>query len=255
VAFPGKRPVAQYLLVPQFFRDMVAGASQKPRQRRMAKKQVEQQQQSAPKNQRRFRMRPIEVSDAETIADWYQQIEDVSIFDRQMPLPINNTEVVTLIKSLVADQEKEKCRWFIAETMEGKTVGMAGLELINMLHGNAIMPVFIAEPWRRSGVGIRMAGMVIDFAFKQLRLHRVATVYRDDNAASNELVSRLGFKTEGTSRQSWFSHGQYFDLRNVGLLVDEWEQTRLKLRAELSPDISVELGPRPSVVWSWPGRN
>ena len=81
-------------------------------------------------------MRPIEVSDADTVADWYQQIEDVSIFDRQAPLPINHTDVVSLIKSLFTDQEKEKCRWFIAETNVGKTIGIAGLDGIKLLHGH-----------------------------------------------------------------------------------------------------------------------
>lgn len=221
----------------------------------MAVKQARQQRQSTSKNQRRFRMRPIEVLDADVVAGWYQQIEDVSIFDRQLPLPINHSEVIALVKSLAADQEKEKCRWFIAETIEGEAVGMAGLEAINLLHGNAIMPVFIAEPWRRSGVGIRMACLIIDLAFKQLRLHRVATLYRADNAASNALLSRLGFKQEGISRQSWFSQGQYFDQLNVGVLENEWEQVRLKLRAELSPAVTVELGPRPSTIWSWPGQD
>ena len=221
----------------------------------MAVKQARQQRQSTSKNQRRFRMRPIEVLDADIVAGWYQKIEDVSIFDRQVPLPINHSDVIALVKSLAADQEKEKCRWFIAETIEGEAVGMAGLEAINLLHGNAIMPVFIAEPWRRSGVGIRMAGVIIDLAFKQLRLHRVATLYRADNAASNVLLSRLGFKQEGISRQSWFGQGQYFDLLNVGVLADEWEQVRLKLRAELNPAVTVELGPKPSAIWSWPGQD
>lgn len=219
----------------------------------MAVKQAKRQNQSIPNNQQRFIMRPIEVADADTIADWYQQVEDISIFDRQLPLPINHAEVVAQVKSLIADQEKEKCRWFLAESVEGTAVGMAGLEAINMLHGSAILPVFIAEPWRRSGVGIRIACMMIDLAFKQLRLHRVATIYRADNAATDALVGRIGFKREGTSRQSWFSHGQYFDLVNVGVLVDEWEKIRVKLRAELSPTITVELGPRSSAVWSWPG--
>ena len=221
----------------------------------MADKQARSQHQSSSKNQHSFRMRPMEVSDADTIADWYQQIEDVSIFDRLVPLPINHADLVALVKSLVADQEKEKCRWFVTETTEGTAVGMAGLESINLLHGNAILPIFIAESWRRSGVGIRMAGMMIDLAFKQLRLHRVATLYRVDNAASRELVTRLGFTEEGFSRQSWFSQGQYFDLVNIGLLVDEWEQIRVQLRAELDSAVTVELGPRPSEIWSWPGQN
>ena len=220
----------------------------------MAVKEAKQQQ-STSKDRRRFRMRPIEISDADIVSDWYQRIEDVSIFDRHMPLPINHTEVISLVESLAADQEKEKCRWFIAETIDGEAVGMAGLEAISMLHGNAIMPVFIAEPWRRSGVGIRMACMTIDLAFKQLRLHRITTIYRADNTASDALLSRLGFKQEGTSRQSWFSQGKYFDLLNVGLLEDEWEKVRLKLRAELSPTVTVELGPRPSAIWSWPGED
>lgn len=220
----------------------------------MAVEQPRQGQQNCATQQRCFRMRPVEESDADIVADWYQQIEDVSIFDRQVPLPINHADAVTLVKSLVADQEKEKCRWFMADATDGTVVGMVALEAISMLHGNAIMPVFIARPWRRSGVGIRMAGMLIDLAFKQLRLHRVSTVYRADNAASAALLERLGFKPEGIARQSWFSQGKYFDLVNVGVLVDEWEQIRLKLRAELSPDVIVELGAGPAETWSWPGQ-
>jgi RimJ/RimL family protein N-acetyltransferase len=195
----------------------------------------------------------MEVSDADIMADWYQQIDSISIFDRQVPVPINQAEVTTLVKSLVANQEKEKCSWFIVESLEGRAVGMAALEAINMLHGNAILPVFIAKPWRRSGVGIRVAGMMIDIAFKQLRLHRVYTIYRADNAATDTLVGRLGFSQEGISRQSWFSHGQYYDLINVGILVDEWEQIRLRLRAELNSAVTVELGPGNSEAWCWPG--
>ncbi len=219
----------------------------------MAIKRVEQE--SIPNNQRSFRMRPIDVSDADIVADWFQQIEDVSIFDRQLPLPVNHADVVTQINSMIKDQEKDKCRWFMTETMEGTAVGLAGLEAINMLHGNAILPVFIGEPWRRTGVGIRIASMMIDLAFKQLRLHRVATFYRADNVATHALVSRLGFKQEGISRQSWFNQGKFFDLKNVSVLVDEWEQIRTKLRSELSPEVNVELGPRPSAVWSWPGKD
>jgi len=56
-----------------------------------------------------FRMRPMEISDATALADWYQQIEDISIFDRQIPVPINHAEVVRLAETIVSDREKEKC--------------------------------------------------------------------------------------------------------------------------------------------------
>lgn len=192
------------------------------------------------------------MEDADSVADWYLQIEDASIFDRQIPIPINRAEVIKLCRSLVTDRDKEKCSWFITETIEGEAIAMTGLESINMLHGHAILPCFVAEPWRRTGIGIRMACMMIDLAFKQLRLHRVATFYRSDNSGSEALLSRLGFKQEGISRQSWFSHGEYLDLVNVGILKQEWNQTRTLLQADLNPAITVELGPRPSSLWCWP---
>ncbi|ASJ71449.1 GNAT family N-acetyltransferase [Granulosicoccus antarcticus] len=212
-----------------------------------------QPEQNVSENQQLVRMRPIEISDADIVADWFQHLEDVSIFDRQLPLPINHTDVLSLIKSLVSDQKKQKCRWFIAESTDGTAIGMTGLEGINLLHGHAILPLFITEPCRRSGIGIRMACMMIDLAFKQLRLHRVSTIYRADNGPSAALLDRLGFKQEGVARQSWFSHGQYFDLMNVGLLLDEWEQARPALRTMLSNKVIVELGPRSSTEWRWPG--
>ncbi|MDC0434598.1 GNAT family N-acetyltransferase [bacterium] len=221
----------------------------------MALSRINRDERSLSDNQDSFRMRPIELSDSDVVATWYQQLDDVSIYDRQTPLPLNHTDVASLIVSLIRDQEDKKCRWFITENTDGVPVGMAGLENINLLHGHAIMPVFIAEPWRRSGIGIRMACMIIDLAFKQLRLNRVSTVYRVDNIASEILLDRLGFTREGTSRQCWYSKGQYFDLINAAVLVNEWNQIRCRLLTELCPDIIVELGPRPSDDWCWPGRS
>ncbi|MFT7212399.1 MAG: RimJ/RimL family protein N-acetyltransferase [Granulosicoccus sp.] len=201
-----------------------------------------------------FNMRPIEITDANSIADWFQQLEDISIFDRQLPLPQNHTEVTTLVESLITDQEKEKCKWFITENKDGTAVGVTGLENINMLHGHATLPMFIAAPWRRSGLGVRMASMMIDLAFKQLRLHRIATMHRADNAPSQALLSRLGFKQEGIARQSWFAQGNHFDLINAGLLKEDWLKVRIQLLQELSHSVVVNLGPNASTDWCWPGR-
>lgn len=201
----------------------------------------------------KFCMRPMEISDATTVADWYLQIEDISIFDRQVPLPINHTEVVRLVETIVSDREKEKSMWFMVDTQDGDAVGMTGLETINSLHGSAILPVFVAEQWRGTGIGIRMVCMILDLAFRQLRLHRVATVFRADNEASRVIATRCGFTHEGVSREAWFNQGKHFDLVNVGLLADEWEKTRLELESALDSAVTLELGPRPTDAWIWPG--
>lgn len=220
----------------------------------MADKSAEESQHTAGTRQCDYMMRPIEMSDADTVAHWFQQIEDVSIFDRQIPIPINHADVVELFRSLLSEPKRKSCRWFITEDQDGSAVGMTGLEQINALHGNAVLPLFVATPWRRTGVGIRMASMMIDLAFKQLRLHRVATLYRADNAASDALLGRLGFTIEGTARQSWFNNGQHYDLHNAGILCNEWNQTRPLLSKMLSKDVTVTLGPNPASSWCWPSK-
>jgi RimJ/RimL family protein N-acetyltransferase len=99
-----------------------------------------------------------------------------------------------------------------------------------------------------------MASMMIDLAFKQLRLHRIATMHRADNAPSQALLSRLGFKQEGIARQSWFAQGNHFDLINAGLLKEDWLKVRIQLLQELSHSVVVRLGPNASTDWCWPGR-
>ena len=201
---------------------------------------------------RQIEMRPMEVGDSNVIAEWYRQIEDVSVFDRQTPVPVNGIEVTRIVEGIVADQKKEKCYWLIAQDEAGDGVGMIGLEMINQQHGNAILPLFIAPAWRRSGVGIRMAAMMLDIAFLQLRLHRVGTVYRADNRASDGLIKRLGFQHEGISRQAWYHQGNFLDLVNVGLLHSEWKDIRDSLREELDDSILVALGSRATDSWCWP---
>ena len=208
-----------------------------------------QQMEKQPLN---FIMRPVELADAVTLADWYQQVEDISIFDRQTPVPVNGTEVSKIVDTIIADQKSQKCCWYIAQTDQGEPAGMCGLELINPLHGNAILPLFVAEPWRRTGLGIRMGCMMVDLAFKQLRLHRVSTLYRADNTATEGLIERCGFRKEGISRQAWYSNGTYHDIVNVGIIADEWETHRLKLADSLDHSVTLSLGPRPSGQWTWP---
>jgi len=212
----------------------------------------EHKSQPSPNFNHHFLMRPMELGDAETMADWYQQVEDVSIFDRQSPVPLNAVEVSNIVENIIADQRKERCVWYVVENEQGTLVAMSGLEMINSLHGNAIIPAFVAADWRRTGVGIRMCCMMLDLAFRQLRLHRIGSLYRSDNGATAALIERCGLKKEGVSRQAWFSNGRYHDLVNVGILADEWESTRLELLGSLNPAVTVSLGPRPSDQWVWP---
>jgi [ribosomal protein S5]-alanine N-acetyltransferase len=63
---------------------------------------------------------------------------------------------------------------------------------------------------------------VIASGFNDLGLHRIEANPLHHNAASVNLLHKLGFMLEGTLRQRCVFRGDYFDQLYFGLLVDEW---------------------------------
>ena len=200
----------------------------------------------------RFRLRPLEKSDLETVTPWFQDIEDLARFDRTSRIPLNLAQTEENWSDVFsASAGGSKC-WFVAESHSGQVVGMSGLEAISPINRDAIVAMFVDKPVRRLGVGIRATALVVDFAFRQLGLNRLTSYYRADNANSRDLVAKLGCKIEGTMRQAWFADGRFHDMVVVGVLKQDWEQQRPKLAQELTADTVVSFGQNPSVSWSWP---
>ena len=65
----------------------------------------------------------------------------------------------------------------------------------------------------REGRGLMHEALsaTIDYAFRELRLHRVMANYRPENARSARLLARLGFVPEGFAREYLFIDGAWRD--------------------------------------------
>ena len=66
---------------------------------------------------------------------------------------------------------------------------------------------------RHEGRGLMSEALraTLDFAFGELRLHRVMANYRPENERSGRLLERLGFEREGYARQYLFIDGAWRD--------------------------------------------
>ena len=198
---------------------------------------------------RLFRLRPLEKADLETVAQWFQDVHDLALFDRTSRIPLNMMQTGQLWEDALSDAHHcEKC-WFIIESDSGESVGMIGLEAISQVNRDAVIPVFIDKSVRRHGVAVRAIALLLDFAFQQLGLNRITSYYRADNHSSRDLISQVGCRIEGTLRQAWFADGQFHDMVVVGMLQRDWATQRQELAGKLSPDTKVSFG---SADWSWP---
>lgn len=66
----------------------------------------------------------------------------------------------------------------------------------------------------------------MDFAFRELNLHRLQLITISYNERAINLYEKLGFKREGVYREAVFRDGKRYDMYLYGILDREWSQIK-----------------------------
>lgn len=78
--------------------------------------------------------------------------------------------------------------------------------------------------------------LVLEFAFKQLKLHRLEANIQPSNAASIALVKRAGFIREGYSERYLKICGRWRDHERWAILAEAWKSKSGKPRQRTVPE-------------------
>jgi RimJ/RimL family protein N-acetyltransferase len=104
-----------------------------------------------------------------------------------------------------------------------KLLGLVELDGIIWPHGTSAVSIAIGEQAERGkGYGREAMALALDFAFRELNLHRVFLTVFSYNTAAMAMYEKLGFMHEGTHRQHLQRDGQRFDMLLYGMLRYEW---------------------------------
>lgn len=106
---------------------------------------------------------------------------------------------------------------------EGEPVGSVQLAPIRDRDGYANFGVWFHPDAWGEGYALEAGAHLIEYGFRDLRIHRVSATTLRRNEAAGALCERLGFTDEGVSREAQFAEGEYVDVARYGLLVDEWD--------------------------------
>ncbi len=190
-----------------------------------------------------FGWRPLGLDDVPNIAGWFLDSDDVALFDRSLPAPTNIDSMRERWRASLEYSALPKAYWFIAETEDQTPAGIAGLETVNYVQGDAVLAAFVGKEFRGRGLATAMSMPLLDLAFNKLRLHRLTTYYRDDNKSTKHALKKVGFKEEGRNREAWFAGAGRRDTIIVGLLASEWAQTRDSVLDRIARSSEVSLAP------------
>ena len=109
---------------------------------------------------------------------------------------------------------------------DGQSDGIAGVfELSEITRGilqSAYLGFYAMAPHEGRGYMREGLQLVLRYAFRDLKLHRVEAAVQPENARSIALVGRCGFKKEGFSPRYLKIGGRWRDHERWALLVDDW---------------------------------
>ncbi|CAA7268477.1 unnamed protein product [Cyclocybe aegerita] len=84
------------------------------------------------------------------------------------------------------------------------------------------------EFWNK-GYGTQITKFVVDHAFLYLNMHRIGLEVYEGNERAMAVYRKIGFVDEGRQRKTRWVDGGWKDTFHMGILVDDWKQTRENL--------------------------
>jgi ribosomal-protein-alanine N-acetyltransferase len=109
----------------------------------------------------------------------------------------NSFDVRRQLRGLLRQMDEQISLPFVVE-FDGEVVGQ--LNVANILYGSvssAVIGYWIAPEVAGRGVMTTAVGLVCDYLFNVVGLHRIEIAIRPENSASLRIVEKLGFRFEG----------------------------------------------------------
>jgi len=116
---------------------------------------------------------------------------------------------------------QDNTRHLLIVQEQGNPIGY--VQFSNVVPGGASDWGFYACPEAAKGSGRKLGVSALNYAFGQLKLHKVCGQAIDINQVSIRFHERLGFKREAVLRDQKYFNDQYQTLICFGLLAHEWQ--------------------------------
>ncbi|HTR42637.1 MAG TPA: GNAT family protein [Pseudomonadales bacterium] len=119
----------------------------------------------------------------------------------------------------------EYFRFLICRSEDRRIVGSIGLFLIERnLFQSGCTGYMVGQPNARRGYATEALQLILRFAFRTLKLHRVEANIQPDNVPSLALVKRAGFRLEGYSPRFLKIQGKWRDHERWAILAENWRR-------------------------------
>ena len=125
---------------------------------------------------------------------------------------------------LESSLERFKSGWTLQAGLwwKGKLVGSISLDWIDSGNKSTSVSYWLDAGHQGRGIMTRSCRALVDYAFRERELNRIALLCTPENRRSRAVAERLGFKQEGVQRQAYWMYDHFEDLVLYAMLASEW---------------------------------
>ncbi|MDY0940699.1 GNAT family protein [Priestia megaterium] len=168
----------------------------------------------------RLLLREIVEDDAGEILKCFSD-GDVLRYYGQKPL-----ESIDQVKQIIKNfsrgyEEKQLIKWGIQLKGKEKLIGTIGFQEWSSQHKKANVSYALFPDYWNKGYATEAVHEAISYGFNELHLKRIGAVVFTQNSGSITLLSKVGFKKEGTLREYMYQNDIPFDTYIYSLLRGE----------------------------------
>lgn len=118
---------------------------------------------------------------------------------------------------------KGRYAWVIC-LLDDTAIGEVVINQVDEDNRSANIRIALFDPiYYGKGYGTEAMRLAVDYAFRQVKLHRLELGVFDFNPRAIRVYEKLGFRLEGTQRDALLWEGEYHDQHIMSILEDEWK--------------------------------
>jgi RimJ/RimL family protein N-acetyltransferase len=166
-------------------------------------------------------LRPPRSDNLPEMVRWFEDIEVTRFLEMRHP-PGIEAEKEWLDR---IGRDPDQIYWVVE--FEGRAVGGTGIHGIDWKHGIGTTGTAIGEKsaWGK-GIGREVMLLRAEYAFTQLPLRKLKSMYVDGNVGSARAQAACGYKEVGRHKAERFVDGRWRDLISTELMREDWAHGR-----------------------------
>jgi RimJ/RimL family protein N-acetyltransferase len=166
----------------------------------------------------RLRLRAITIDDKHEMFALRSDKQIMQYIAR--PLTKTLEETVEFIKSINENIEKQEyINWGIVLKTDNKLIGTVGFYRVQKENYRAEVGYMLHTNSHKQGIMQELMPIILDYGFKQMKLHSIEAVIDPRNKASENVLLKQGFVKEAHFKENFFFDGEFLDSVHYSLLA------------------------------------